>query len=700
MNQRLLWPADRLTDAVDGLVRAAALADRRTGRDAGPSGAPAGIDADRVIRRSAAAADVDAEAVSVAYGDVEDLLADTGPAIVEVVGAAGPAFLAVARRSRRHLVIAGPDGRAHRVRTAVAAAWLRHGLDRSIAPEIDRLIADTAIPPRAAAATRQAWLNARLAARTAARLWILRSRPEGSWWRQLRETRLVHRLTLFLAAYVGAAAAPVAAWWIMGAAILQGQVSGGTLVAWTLVLVSVVPFAVLALWMQGIVMVGASGLIKQRLLTGALRLDPDETRHAGFGRHLARVIESNALESLALGGGFAAAAAMLDLAFAAVVFGMARAWWHLAALALLALLFAAGAAAYVSRRRAWTDRRMSLTDGLVERMIGHRTRLVQEAPSGRHVEEDAALEAYLAASRRLDRIAVLLSAMPRVWLGLGLAVAIPSFVDDGATMTSLAMLVGATLLGYAAFAKLAGGLAAIGDAAISWRQVQPLLARVRAGEPAGDPAIEAVPGTATRPLIVARDLTYRLPRRPEAILSGCSFDIARGDRIHLTAPSGGGKSTLVSIVAGLRTATSGLVLVNGLDRATLGGRGWRAAIAAAPQFHENHLFNDSLAFNLLLARRWPPTAADLSDAELVCHRLQLGELLERMPAGLFTPVGETGWQLSHGERSRVFMARAVLQDADLVMLDESFAELDPDSLERCLPEMADLANTLLVVAHR
>ena len=70
-----------------------------------------------------------------------------------------------------------------------------------------------------------------------------------------------------------------------------------------------------------------------------------------------------------------------------------------------------------------------------------------------------------------------------------------------------------------------------------------------------------------------------------------------------------------------------------------------------------------------------------------------------MPGGLFQLVGEMGWQLSHGERSRVFMARALLQGADLVVLDESFAELDPESLKQCLPEAADLARSLLVVAH-
>lgn len=69
-----------------------------------------------------------------------------------------------------------------------------------------------------------------------------------------------------------------------------------------------------------------------------------------------------------------------------------------------------------------------------------------------------------------------------------------------------------------------------------------------------------------------------------------------------------------------------------------------------------------------------------------------------MPAGMMQMVGETGWQLSHGERSRLFMARALLQGADLVILDESFAALDPSTLERCLLTAKRRAPTLLVIA--
>jgi ATP-binding cassette, subfamily B, bacterial len=89
----------------------------------------------------------------------------------------------------------------------------------------------------------------------------------------------------------------------------------------------------------------------------------------------------------------------------------------------------------------------------------------------------------------------------------------------------------------------------------------------------------------------------------------------------------------------------------------------------------------------------------MAEAEKVCRALDPGDLLKRMPAGLLQMVGETGWQLSHGERSRMFMARALLQNADLVILDESFGALDPATLRRCLQTARDRARTLLVSAH-
>ena len=112
-------------------------------------------------------------------------------------------------------------------------------------------------------------------------------------------------------------------------------------------------------------------------------------------------------------------------------------------------------------------------------------------------------------------------------------------------------------------------------------------------------------------------------------------------------------------------------MFNGLDPQTLGDAIWRQRVVAVPQFHENHVLMGTFAFNVLLGRNWPPNPKDLEAAQTICCALGLGPLLKRMPGGLQQMVGETGWQLSHGERGRLYVARALLQEADLVILDTS-----------------------------
>ena len=100
-----------------------------------------------------------------------------------------------------------------------------------------------------------------------------------------------------------------------------------------------------------------------------------------------------------------------------------------------------------------------------------------------------------------------------------------------------------------------------------------------------------------------------------------------------------------------------------------------------------------------MGRRWPPRQADLEEAEAICRELDLGGVIAKMPAGIQQMVGETGWQLSHGEKSRLYMARALLQDPELVVLDESFASLDPETMRRSLECVLRRARALLVIGH-
>ncbi len=183
------------------------------------------------------------------------------------------------------------------------------------------------------------------------------------------------------------------------------------------------------------------------------------------------------------------------------------------------------------------------------------------------------------------------------------------------------------------------------------------------------------------------------------MLRGANLELRRRERILLTGASGGGKSTLIALLAGLRPPQSGLLLAGGLDLPTLGVAGFRRRVALAPQFHQNHIFTGPLSFNLLMGHPDPDDPAALAEAGEICRELGLQPLLDRMPAGLGEMVGETGWQLSHGERSRIFLARALLQRTAVVMLDESLGALDPETFDLALDCLAKRAESLILVAH-
>jgi ATP-binding cassette subfamily B protein len=299
-------------------------------------------------------------------------------------------------------------------------------------------------------------------------------------------------------------------------------------------------------------------------------------------------------------------------------------------------------------------------------------------------------------------VALLTAVAPRGWLVIGILGLAPAFIRGGSSIAALAIGLGGILLAYAALRRLTAGLSQLSDAAIAWKQVAPLF-HAAAQKPAKqdlNPGDDLNGALKTGEILLdARDLVFRHNDRTEPAIKGCDLRIRTGDRLLVEGPSGGGKSTLASLLAGLRQPDSGLLLLRGFDRQTMGDENWRRLVVSAPQFHENHVLAETFAFNLLMGRRWPAWPADLEECETVCRELGLGDLIDRMPAGLQQMIGETGWQLSHGERSRLFIARAILQHADLVLLDESFAALDPDNLRRALTSVLKRTPTLMVIAH-
>ena len=323
-----------------------------------------------------------------------------------------------------------------------------------------------------------------------------------------------------------------------------------------------------------------------------------------------------------------------------------------------------------------------------------------------HAGEDPRLSEYHETSKVMDMRTTQLSAfLPGGWLVIALFTLVPAFAEGRAVTSTLAISVGGVLLALRAFDEIAVFFQQLSLAAASFEQIRHLLKAV--ARPEQVPAIPLEmemekPGEEARAggtLIEARGLTFRHQGRARPVLENCGLRIARGDRILLEGPSGGGKSTLVSLLAGLRAPSAGVLLLNGLDHSSFGLPGWRRRVTAAPQFHENHVLTQTFSFNLLLGRELPASTATLAEARAICSELGLDDLISKMPGGLAQLVGETGWQLSHGEKSRLYIARTLLQGAELVILDESFASLDPETMGVAVRCVLKHAPSLIVVCH-
>ena len=519
--------------------------------------------------------------------------------------------------------------------------------------------------------------------------------PGAGMFRQLRETGIIRTAIAFMLAHLAEACVWLAIWGAVGQASLSGRLDTGWMWGWILLLAALVPLRLSAARTQGKLAIGAGGLLKQRLMAGALRLRAGEVAQEGAGRFFSRVTEAEAVETLAISGALAAAVSIVEFTLAAIVLANGANSGPLSALSIF-WLFLIGLICwrFAIERGCWMDARLAMTHDLVEQMSGHRTRLVQECSNRLHVQDDAALSTYHTVSKRMDGWGVCLNSLiPSGWLLAGGMALMPAFVG-GAKPASLAVSLGGVLLSYQAMRSALLGASNLIGAFASWHVAAPLLGAATTMEL--ESPTQSVPG---RTVLDATDISFRYRLDGPMILNGLQLRIEKGDKAILEGPSGRGKSTLVSILCGLRNQGSGLLMSGGLDRESMGAPQWRKKVASAPQYHDNHILTGSLAFNLLMGRVWPPTKEDLEEAVDVCNELGLGELLARMPAGLQQMVGDTGWQLSQGERSRVFLARALLQQGELVILDESFAALDPDNLRLAMECSMRRAETLLVVAH-
>jgi ATP-binding cassette subfamily B protein len=641
------------------------------------------------------------EPLEVAYGELTALLRYAGPALIRLPD---QRLLLLLGTTPWWATILAPNLQRRRVPLSRLQALICQPLDAPHMPEVEATLADLPLLPRRQAQARRVLLEARLAEETVGEIWLLQLPAGAPLRRQVRQAGLLRYLAMALGGELLSSLFYVGVFALLLMTIAEQQVVGGWMVAALLLLLMRVP-AEMTRWLgEQFVAVGLRDIIKRRLFHGVLQLDPDRVKQHGTGQFLGWVMESERLEQAAQAVPFllntlvalGVAGLLLALGAGGLLHSLVLLLWLL----LLGLIARGSLRAYLEQRTYHHQ----MTRDLLERMEGHQTRLVQEDPQRWHDEEDQELAHYHLLSLHDDYYRTLMAVvMPYGWLAVSLLTLLPAFLLQPDAWAQL----GSSFLGILwVFQLLRASLTDLFDLirAIGARR---MLEPIEAAATGSDrplhtrpcPAHLANRRTEAHPLLEMQQVRFAYPDQERPTLADCELHIYHGNRLLLTGPSGGGKSTLAALLAGQRVPQSGMLFLYGLDQQTLGSACWRSQVVIAPQFHENHIIEASLLFNLLLGRAWPPLPEDIAATEALCHELGLTPLIERMPRGLYEPVGTTGWQLSHGERSRVYIARALLQGAGIIILDESFGSLDPHSMQAALRCALTHARTLLVIAH-
>ena len=205
--------------------------------------------------------------------------------------------------------------------------------------------------------------------------------------------------------------------------------------------------------------------------------------------------------------------------------------------------------------------------------------------------------------------------------------------------------------------------------------------------PCPDPALDP---------IVVREVSFSYPGRDEPVLRDASLELAPGETVALVGGSGSGKSTLASLLMRLDDPDRGGILCGGIDLREVDQREWRRRIAWVPQ--RPTIFTATVADNVRLA---DPSASDERVAFALWEANVL-DVVEALPDGIETVIGEGGRGLSAGQTQRIALARAFLSDAPLVILDEPTAHLDEESERTVSAAVARLieSRTALLIVHR
>ncbi|MEU8798208.1 thiol reductant ABC exporter subunit CydC [Spirillospora sp. NPDC048819] len=372
------------------------------------------------------------------------------------------------------------------------------------------------------------------------------------------------------------------------------------------------------------------------------------------------------------------------------------------AVLLFALLLAGVVAPWLSaamaRRaeRQTTDLRGELTSHVVDTLQGAPELIAYGAAPAQLAEATRLDGDFTRATARSAATAGAGAAISALAGGLavwgGLAVGVPAVRSGTLDGVLLAVVV---LLPLAAFEVVAGLPLAAQYMERVRRSATRIFAVLDSPEPVSDPADPTPPPAAPYTLSVENLRARWTPTGPYA-LDGISLDLTPGRRCAIVGPSGSGKTTLTAVLLRFLEPAGGTATLNGVDLRALTGDDVRQVIGLCAQ--DAHLFDSTIGENVRLAR---PSATDAEIRDAL-RRARLLDWVDALPRGLDTHVGEHGAQVSGGQRQRIALARALLADFPILLLDEPAEHLDVATADALTADLltATEGRTTLLVTHR